>query len=145
MTEQVQLACRISSTDPVAKIGLEIWLDDAKIYNSEHVFETVNFSHDFADEDGDHVLRFVMKNKTHEHTQIDANGNIVKDSCICIDDLSFDEIELGQIVIDKAVYEHNFNGTGDPVTEKFYGQMGCNGTVTMAFTTPVYLWLLENL
>ena len=145
MTDQVQLACRIGNTDPVAKIGLEIWLDDTKIYNSEHVSEPVDFSHDFADSDSDHLLRFVMKNKTLDHTKVDDDGDIVKDCCICIDNLSFDEIELGQIFIDQAVYEHDFNSTADPVQDKFYGQMGCNGTVSLAFTTPIYLWLLENM
>ena len=145
MTDHVQLACRIGNTDPVAKIGLEIWLDDTEIYNSDHVSEPVDFSHDFADTEADHVLRFVMKNKTLDHTKVDANGDIVKDCCICIDHLSFDEIELGQIFIDQAVYEHDFNSTADAVKDKFYGQMGCNGTVSLAFTTPIYLWLLENM
>ena len=145
MTDQVQLDCCISITDPDSKIWLEIWLDSTKIYNSEHVSAPVNFVYDFEDVEADHQLRFVMKNKTLDHTKVDANGDIVKDCCICIDHLSFDEIELGQIFIDQAVYEHDFNGTADAVRDKFYGQMGCNGTVSLAFTTPIYLWLLENM
>jgi hypothetical protein len=145
MTDQVQLACTISSTDPTATIGLEIWLDDTQIYNTEHVTDSVNFAHEFEDTDGDHQLRFVMKNKTHDHTTIDADGNILSDCRICIEQLSFDEIDLGQIFIEKSIYEHNFNGTADTVQDKFYGEMGCNGTITLAFTTPVYLWLLENM
>ena len=145
MTDRVKLACTVSSTDLVAKIGLEIWLDDAQIYNTEHVAEPIDFVHDFEDTDGEHQLRFVMKNKTHNHTKIDEAGNILSDCRICISDVSFDEIKLGQIFIEQAVYEHNFNGTADPVKDKFYGEMGCNGTVTLAFTTPIYLWLLENM
>jgi len=145
MTDQVQIACRITNTDPTARLGLEIWLDHDQIYNSEHVSDAVDFGHMFDDVDGNHVLRFVMKNKTHKHTQVDSDGNIVKDSCVCIENLSFDEIELGQIFIDQAVYDHDFNGTGDPIKDKFYGTMGCNGTVSLAFTTPIYLWLLENM
>tara|TARA_R110000868_G_scaffold403634_1_gene681094 strand:+ start:358 stop:795 length:438 start_codon:yes stop_codon:yes gene_type:complete len=145
MTEQVQLACTVTSLDPTAAVGLEIWLDDTQIYNTEHVDKTVDFAHEFEDTDGNHQLRFVMKNKTSEHTTIDKAGNILKDCRICINNLSFDLIELGQIFIDQAVYEHNFNGTADTIQDKFYGEMGCNGTVTLAFTTPVYLWLLENM
>ena len=145
MTEQVQLACVVSSTDPTAKIGLEIWLDDTQIYNTEHIVNPVNFTHEFADTDGKHQLRFVMKNKTESHTTIDEAGNILTDCRICINNLSFDQIQLGQILVDQAVYEHNFNGTADTVQDKFYGEIGCNGTVTLAFTTPVYLWLLENM
>jgi len=151
MADQVKLACTISSSDPVAessvvtKIGLEIWLDDKQIYNTEHVSEPINFVHDFEDTEGEHQLRFVMKNKTHDHTKIDEAGNILTDCRVCISKLSFDEIDLQQIFIEQAVYEHNFNGTSDMIQDQFFGEMGCNGTVTLAFNTPVYLWLLENM
>ena len=145
MTDQIQLACTVSSTDPTAKIGLEIWINNTQIYNTEHVADPINFVHEFADTDGEHQLRFVMKNKTHDHTKIDETGNILSDCRICIEKLSFDEINLQQIFIEQAVYEHDFNGTADLVKDQFYGEMGCNGTLTLAFTTPVYLWLLENM
>jgi hypothetical protein len=61
-----------------------------------------------------------------------------------ITDLSFDEILLAQIFVDKATYTHNFNGTGEETQEKFYGELGCNGTISLKFTTPIYLWILEN-
>jgi hypothetical protein len=145
MTDKVQLACTISSTDFKAKIGLEIWLDDTQIYDTKHVDQPINFVHEFADTDGEHQLQFVMKNKTLDHTTIDADGTILTDCRICIRNLSFDEIQLRQIFIDHAVYKHDFNGTADTIQDKFYGEMGCNGTVTLAFTTPIYLWLLENM
>lgn len=145
MSDQVQLACAISSTNPTDAVGLEIWIDNTQIYNTDHVADPVNFTHEFADTEGKHQLRFVMKNKTHDHTTIDDAGNILTDCRICIGKLSFDNIDLGQIFIEQAVYEHNFNGTADPIKDQFYGEMGCNGTVTLAFTTPIYLWLLENM
>jgi hypothetical protein len=86
-----------------------------------------------------------MKNKTQEHTQVDADNNILTDSCISIENLSFDEIPLGQIFIDQAIYQHDFNGTAEAVRDKFFGIMGCNGTVTLSFTCPIYLWLLEHM
>ena len=43
------------------------------------------------------------------------------------------------------IYRHDYNGTTDPFDDEFYGEMGCNGTVSLKFTTPIYLWLLENL
>ena len=145
MSDPVQLACRISATNPDNPVGLEIWLDDVEIYHSDRITEPVDVAHEFEDSDGDHWLRFVMKNKTQSHTQIDANGEIVTDSCIVIENISFDQIELGQLVIDHAVYEHDFNGTADMIQDRFYGTMGCNGTVGLSFTTPVYLWLLANM
>jgi hypothetical protein len=145
MTEQLKIACSISSTDPEAQIGLEIWIDGNQIYDSEHVADPIAFAHEVDCADGDHLLRFVMKNKTSAHTTIDSTGAITKDSCICIENLSFDEIKLGQIFIENAVYQHNFNGNGDTIKDGFYGRMGCNGTVSLSFVTPIYIWLLENM
>jgi len=42
-------------------------------------------------------------------------------------------------------YCHDFNGTQPAVVDRFHGSLGCNGTVTLKFTTPIYLWLLENM
>ena len=86
-----------------------------------------------------------MKNKTTDHTQIDEHGTIIQDAVIKINNLCFDEIELGQVFIDHAEYVHDFNGTKNIITDKFYGEMGCNGTVSLKFTTPIYIWLLENM
>jgi len=145
MTSLVQLACSISSTNPGRPVGLEIWFDTNQIYNSEQVTDPVDFVYDFADDDAGHQLRFVLKNKTAKHTRVDTDGNITADSCVCIENLSFDQIELGQVFVDHAVYEHDFNGTADAVQDKFFGTMGCNGTVSLTFACPIYLWLLEHM
>jgi hypothetical protein len=49
------------------------------------------------------------------------------------------------MVTEVAAYHHDTNGSTAPVTDSFYGTMGCNGRVEMRFTTPIYLWLLENM
>ena len=36
------------------------------------------------------------------------------------------------------------NGTQESVDDDFFGTMGCNGTVRLKFSSPVYLWLLET-
>ena len=100
----------------------------------------------YLDEDEvDHELRFVMKNKTQEHTTVDEQGSIVKDARLTISNVTFDEILLEQIFFEQAVYTHDFNGTQAEITDKFYGEMGCNGTVSLKFFSPVYLWLLETM
>jgi hypothetical protein len=124
---------------------MEIWLDDQQIFNQDRVTEPQTVSYEFSDLDAEHELRFVMKNKTADHTTVDESGIIVKDACLIISDLAFDDIALGNIVTEKAVYTHDFNGTVSLIQDKFFGQMGCNGTVSIKFTTPMYLWLLENL
>ena len=47
--------------------------------------------------------------------------------------------------LDKTVYSHDFNGTQSMVNDSFHGRAGCNGTMSLKFSTPMYLWLLENM
>lgn len=140
-----KISCSIANSDPVTSLGLEIWLGNQKILNQEHVQESLVFEHEFSDDKAEHELRFVMKNKTPDHTKIDSVGNIEKDACLVINDVTFNEIPLGQILIEQAVYVHDFNGSGDQIKDQFFGIMGCNGTVSLKFSTPIYLWLLENM
>ena len=144
MSDTVKIACNVSTSNLLAKIGLEVWLDDQQLFDTNHVNDQ-QLEWSISEDEADHELRFVMKNKTTDHTQLDEHGKIIQDSRITIQNLCFDEIELGQLFIDHAEYTHNFNGTKDIITDKFYGEMGCNGTVSLKFTTPIYLWLLENM
>ena len=145
MSNTVTVTCNIGNTDFSAELGLEIWLNDLKIFDQEWIKEPTKFSYGFSDDDGEHALKFIMKNKNRRHTQCDAEGNIIKDARLVISDVRFDDIDLGQITTELSCYEHDFNGTGNKTQDKFYGEMGCNGTVTLLFTTPIYLWLLENM
>jgi hypothetical protein len=104
-----------------------------------------NIEHELSDDDGEHTLRIVLKNKRSEHTRVDASGTILSDAVLTVTNISFDEIDCTQIVHDHAVYRHNFNGTGADIEDQFFSDMGCNGTVELKFATPVYLWLLENM
>lgn len=145
MEEPVAMSLCVSSTDYSASIGLEIWLDNQQIFNSEHLDAPTNIQHTLSDIESEHVCRIIMKNKTHQHTRIDQDGNILSDVCLTIDSVKFDVIDITEIFLRYAKYHHDFNGTRDPVDEECYGHMGCNGTLELKFTTPVYLWLLENL
>ena len=145
MQNIVKISATIGTTDPAAGLGLEIWLDGQEIFNQNSVTNDYNFVYELNDADAEHELCFVMKNKTQMHTLIDNDGNIVKDSCITISNLSFDEIALGHVFVEKSVYTHDFNGSGEKIQNKFYGTMGCNGSVSFKFYSPIYLWLLENM
>lgn len=145
MTTKATFSCRIGTTDPSAQLGMEIWLDNEKIFDQEHVKETQQITGEFVDDNADHSIKFVLKNKTDQHTQIDESGVIISDACLTVDNPAFDDIELGHMFVEQTVYEHNFNGTQTTTQQGFYGVMGCNGTVTMEFSTPIYLWLLENM
>jgi len=143
--DQVKFQCRIENSDPTCPLGLEIWLDDKKIYSNGWVKESQVAEYNFDDNDSEHQLRWVLSGKTSEHTTIDDQGNIVKDALLSIKDVSFDEIQLGHCFNKLATYQHNFNGNGADTTESFNDYMGCNGTVTLNFSTPFYLWMLEHM
>jgi hypothetical protein len=145
MVSTTLISCSINTTNAAANLGIEIWLNDQQILNQDHVTESIEFKYDLPDDDAEHELRLVMKNKTIEHTKVDDQGAIVADACLIVSDLAFDEIELKQIFVDQSVYTHDFNGTQAETQTKFYGEMGCNGTVSLRFNTPIYLWLLEHM
>jgi len=137
--------CSVDTTAPDVPLGLEIWIDNQKLFDQAHVQGSHQVSTDFSDDDGEHELRFVLKNKLSEHTQLDANNTIVSDARITVTGIEFEGIALNQLVPDLAEYQHDFNGSGELSTHKFYGELGCNGTVSLRFTTPIYLWLLEHM
>ena len=141
----VKFSCVIAPSDTAMPLGCEIWIDDACVFAQDHVTDPAVVAHEFSDDDGEHILRITLKNKLPEHTQIDDQGNIVSDALLGVTEISFDEIDCTQIVHDLAVYRHNLNGTAPEIDDKFFGDMGCNGTVELKFSTPVYLWLLENM
>jgi hypothetical protein len=136
-------SCSIETTDPTVPLGMEIWVDDKCIFDQVHVQESHTVSYEFNDDEGDHDMKFVLKNKLSEHTTVDLDGKIISDAVLNIGNISFDEIDCQYLTTKLAEYQHNFNGTGAETQQKFYGSMGCNGTVTLKFTTPIYLWLLE--
>lgn len=86
-----------------------------------------------------------MTGKTADHTQCDVQGHIISDCAITISDISLGDIQLGHLMVEKSQYYHDFNGSAEPVVDKFYGIMGCNGCVELKFSTPVFMWLLENM
>jgi hypothetical protein len=137
--------CQIGTTDPTCPLGLEIWLDADRIYATDHVTVTQLVEATVQDDDQPHELRIIVKNKLPEHTVIDDTGAIIKDACLIIRNICFDDIELNHLFAENSVYRHNYNGTGAWTDDEFFETLGCNGTVTFKFTTPIYLWLLEHM
>ena len=93
MSDTVKITCTVSTSNLLAKIGLEVWLDDQQLFDTNHV-NNQQLEWSISEDDADHELRFVMKNKTTDHTQLDEHGKIIQDSRITIQNLCFDEIEL---------------------------------------------------
>jgi hypothetical protein len=141
----IPLEFDIGTTNADSALGVRISVDNTVIYDTAHVTETYHFSHDLSDEDGEHELCIELYGKLPEHTQINEIGEIVKDSLISIDNIMLDGISIDQISRSLIKYSHDFNGSQSAIVDEFYGSMGCNGHARLQFTTPIYLWLLENM
>ncbi len=143
--EIVKISFDIETSDPACPLGVEIWLDDVVLLANNHVQETMSFSHDISDDDGEHKLQIVLSGKTTDHTRVDEAGNIVKDATLQISNVVIDDLDVNQLFLEKCVYTHNFNDTQPEIADTFHGVAGCNGTISFEFSTPIYLWLLENM
>ena len=142
--QTTKLGFKISATD--ALLGLAVILDGQSQWQGRPGTDVQEVSVEFEDaDDQTHVLEFILSGKTSDHTRITEQGEIVSDVTVQIKDIAFDDIVIDQIFSELAEYHHDFNGTQSVVVERFYGTMGCNGTVRLEFTTPIYLWLLENM
>lgn len=141
----IALALAIEPTDPDRPLGLCVRLNGQELYRTDAVTARTVLHQFLPDQDGEHQLEIELYGKNDSHAHIDADGKFEYDSCLRIAAVEFDDIDIMPMFQTLAQYQHNFNGTGDSVTERCYGVMGCNGTVILTFTTPIYLWLLENM
>ena len=144
MKNTTKISCCIGTTNANIDLGMEIWLDGVKLFD-QVINKTLDFVCEVDEQQADHELTFVMKNKLASHTILDSQGAIVEDARLSVGAIAFEGIDITQMFMEQAIYAHNFNGTGDSIKDKFFGEMGCNGQVTLHFSTPVYLWLLENM
>ena len=143
--DNFKFGCDIQTSDPSAALALTIYIDQTILFHTDHVKEFVHFETTIEQEEGAHELRFVMSGKTDEHTEVDDLGNITKDAFLTINNFVLEDLDTTLIFTDQAKYHHNFNGNGAETVDKFFGDVGCNGTISLQFTTPIYMWLLENM
>jgi len=122
-------------------VGEQILLDIqlGTVFEYDHSIELAD--------DTDHQLTFTLYNKTKYDTVV-KDGVIEKDTLIKISDIQFEDIDITTLITldnEKFYYEHDNNGSTELKKHTFYDTLGCNGTATINFTTPFYVWLLENL
>ena len=93
------------------------------------------------EEDEKYKLGFHLYGKKDEDTIIDGEGNILKDQLLTVRDITFDGVGLDPLLpVNQDCYYYHDGNRGP-----FLGIMGRNGVSAIRFTSPVYVWLLENL
>jgi hypothetical protein len=101
-----------------------------------------------------YTLNISRSGKEPNQTVVNAEGGIEKDQLLHIKSIEIDEIDIGSLVYE-GVYTptypepwHTQQVSAGNTPEKSFKNvtaMGHNGTWTLAFESPFYMWLLENL
>jgi len=126
---------------------------DSKLKNNKDEIEYFEF--DAEVEEGECFVCVELKNKKLHDTTLDSDGNIVDDLILNIDSIEVDEIDLDVLKWTHSIYEPKYpkhyiikaqsQGTTLEKTLKNCINLGWNGTWKLPFTSPFYVWLLENI
>jgi hypothetical protein len=127
-------------------ILIEVFVDNQKIFESPAQQQLQQVLYTLSESPAVHELKLVMSGKNRSHTKVDKNGEIISDVFLNIEQLEFENVDIKEVFcLGKKCYTHSFNSTQPEFLDEFYGTMGCNGTVNIEFSTPIYLWLADYL
>jgi hypothetical protein len=94
-------------------------------------------------EEGSATLKIRLENKDWTDTvQNEDKTEILKDMLLNIKSVEIDEIDLANMIYTKT--EFVGDDADRPVLDKCI-DLGWNGTWTLPFESPFYIWLLENI
>jgi hypothetical protein len=103
---------------------------------------TVEFTTD-VDEDKEHILEIRLENKNDSDTvENEDKTAIVKDLLLNIDKIEIDEIDIAAL---KWLASEFIADDADRPLLKNCVNLGWNGSYKLKFSSPFYLWLLENM
>ena len=145
--EKLSFVVTLSGTFWDRRPQFSIWLDDHVVIQSEIAStaqQPVTFERTI--DEGHHTLKIRLENKTNTDTNI-RNGEVVDDMLLNIDDITIDDISLGNllwsaeyILDEKQMYQGQEIDHLDGCVN-----LGWNGTYVLKFSSPFYIWLLEKL
>jgi len=139
---------------PVAEIKLNSKsYFKSEITSTEQDPTTIEFEAELTEE-SEYNLIIERSGKGKNQTVLDQQGNITKDQMLYIKSISIDEIDIGALVYE-GVYTPKYpepwatqqRESGQDLKDSFKNvtQMGFNGEWKFTFSSPFYMWLLENL
>ena len=137
--EKTEIVINLSSTYWKLPPKARVYVDNSLIFDAE-VTQPVKVSWSNVLSDGDHLITIELYGKDKYQTILDNNGAIVKDQLLNIDSVSFDDIDIGYLKHSLSEYYPNNQGV-----IKQCVNLGVNGRWELKFTTPIYIWLLENM
>ena len=145
--ENLSFQISLSGTYWDRRPQFSVWLDDHVVIQSEITSSAEQIvSFERRVDEGSHTLKIRLENKTTADTVIE-NGEVVKDMLLNINDITIDDISLGNLlwsaeyILDsKRIYKGQEIDHLDGCVN-----LGWNGTYVLKFTSPFYFWLLEKL
>ena len=106
----------------------------------------IEFTADIS-ENSENTLFVRLDNKTNQDTII-KDGVIINDMLLNVKSIEIDEIDLGSLIWSHSTFkpDHPQKYNNEIIKElKNCVNLGWNGTYTLPFTSPFYIWLLENI
>lgn len=144
--ESLKFEIKLSGTHWGKQPQFSVWLDDEKITQGTVDVSEYEIQFDRTIDEGNHVLKIRLDNKTTQDTVIDGD-QIVKDMLLNIDDIIIDDISVGNLrwsatyLLDEPQL---FQGKTINHLDHCVN-LGWNGAYVFKFSSPFYMWLLEKL
>lgn len=148
MEDTATLTLRFGRIGPEGlPLNLAVGVDGVEIYdkdlttNEEQVVE-----HTISDADGEHIVEIKLSGKTWDHTVVGPKDTILSDIAVMIEEIILEEIDVTGAALRTARLTHSFNNpTKELVTVEGTTYLGFNSITQIKFTTPAFIWMLENL
>ncbi len=145
--ENLKFEISLSGTYWGKKPQFSVWLDDHPVVQTElaNPTQTVTFEREVIE--GPHELKIRLENKDQKTDTIIENGAIVKDMLLNIDDITIDDISLGNLLWSAEYHLDVPQVYQDKTITQLDScvNLGWNGTYVLKFSSPFYIWLLEKL
>lgn len=131
------------------RLNDQIICSNTKVSKESDEIEIIEFSSPIVE--GDHALYIRLENKDDSDTIKDSSNKdeyiIVKDMLLNIHNITIDDISLGSLIWNGEYHldvPHIYNGQKISQLDNCVN-LGWNGNYIFRFTSPFYVWLLENL
>ena len=154
MSEQLAFKITLSGTYHKKVPLYSIYINDKLIVENSITVESdqpeiIEFVTDELNE-GDHELKIRLDNKEPSDTIKDPNSEelvILNDMLLNIHDIEIDQVSLSHIIRSAEYFLDEPQSFNDEEITKLTNcvNLGWNGSYVLKFSSPFYMWLLENL
>jgi hypothetical protein len=145
----IAITCTLAINLPEKPLLFKITVDDEDIYDISTTETTYDIAFDVLDAGTNgYSIKFILSDKTDNHTEMDANGNVTNSAQVEIKHISIGGVDITNLLMNDntlITYTHDSNGYGKKETVSFDGVMGYNGVAELKISSPFYLWFLEHM